>query len=149
MKILIIEDNVYKRAKITSYLDTKYKDLIFYEEAASYASAIQKIEQDTYDCLILDMSMPTYDVSKTESGGRFRVFGGKEILKQLKRKGLLIKFILLTQYSTFSEPQNNKTLNEITQELKNLFPLHFIRSIFYDTTSSLWKDELDEELKKL
>lgn len=148
MNIAIIEDNIHKRNKITSFLESHFEN-ITYSEASSYSSGINLIEGNTFDFLILDMTMPTYDITKTDSGGRFRTEGGKEILKRLKRKKKLLPFIIVTQYSTFSETTGVKTLETMRTEIKNLFPEHFKSLIFYDTTSTSWKEELSGVLEIL
>lgn len=148
MKIAIIEDNIHKRKKITSFLNTNYEDKIV-SEASSYSSGIELIENNKFDFLILDMSMPTYDISKTDGGGRFRAYGGKEILKRLKRKQKLLPFVIITQYSTFSETTGTKTLEEIKEEIAELFPSYYISVIFYDTTSLAWRDELEKVMETI
>lgn len=147
MKIAIVEDNIHKRTKLTSFFDANFKD-IDYQEASSYSSGINLIESNEFDLLILDMSMPTYDITKTDSGGKFRTEGGKEILKRLKRKNKLVPFIIVTQYSTFSETTGTKTLEDVRDEVQSLFPEYFKSLIFYDTSSISWKEELAEEIQK-
>lgn len=148
MNIAIIEDNIHKRNKITSFLESNFEN-IYYLEASSYSSGINLIENNSFDFLILDMTMPTYDITKIDSGGRFRTEGGKEILKRLKRKNKLLPFIILTQYSTFSETTGVKNLETMKNEIENLFPDYFKALIFYDTTSISWKEELLGVIKKL
>ncbi len=147
MKIAIIEDNIHKRKKIISFLDFNYKGIV-YDEASSYSSGLDMLEKEKFDFLILDMSMPTYDITKDESGGNFRVFGGKDILKRLKRKNKLLPFVIVTQYTTFSETTGVKTLEELTKEISQLFLEYFKKVIFYDTTSTAWKDELARVMKE-
>lgn len=148
MKIAIVEDNVHKRTKLTSFLETNFNNII-YSEASSYSSGITMIESQEFDLLILDMSMPTYDITKTDGGGQFRTEGGKDILKRLKRKHKLVPFIIVTQYSTFSETTGTKTLERMKEEIKELFPEHFKNLIFYDTSSTNWKEELTDEISHL
>lgn len=149
MKIAIIEDNIHKRRKIKTFLVSKFKENKFtFGEASSYSSGLDLLEEENFDFLILDMSMPTYDITSNHGGGKFRVFGGKDILKRLKRKKKLIPFVIVTQYSTFSESTGIHTLEEITQEIAKVFPDYFNKVIFYDTTSTAWKNELLEVLNK-
>ncbi len=148
MKIVIIEDNVHKRKKIKSFLDSNY-DYPKIKEASSYSSGIEMVEGGTFDFLILDMTLPTYDITSDDGGGNFRVFGGKDILKRLKRKNFLLPFVVVTQYSTFSETTGTKSLEVIKEDISELFPDHCKGVIFYDTTSTAWKDELAEVLSTL
>ena len=147
MKIIIVEDNAIKRNKIVSFIKLNYNGFII-DEAFSYSSSIELIKKNDYDLLFLDMSIPTYDIKDKESGGRFRAFGGKDILKYLKRKKKLLPFIIITQYTTFSELRGTKTLEQITNEICKSFSPYYLKTIFYDTASILWKDELLKEINK-
>ena len=148
MKILIIEDNIHKRKKIQIFLEQTFQNLII-REASSYSSGIEIAENEIFDFLILDMSMPTADITNTDGGGRFRVFGGREILKRLKRKKKLLQFIILTQFSKFDETSETKTLSEIEIEINDSFSLYSKGIIFYDTTSSIWKEKLKKVIEEL
>ena len=147
MKIAIVEDNIHKRKKIRSFLDTNDKEFIF-GEAASYSSGVEMLEKEKFDFLILDMSLPTYDIENKDGGGNLRNFGGKDILKRLKRKKKLLPFVIVTQYTTFSESTRIQTLEELKKEISQLFSEYFKKIIFYDTTSIVWKDELAEVIKE-
>lgn len=143
MNIGIIEDNIHKKTKITSYLDTQFPEYK-YKEASSYSSGTTLVEENLFDFLILDMSLPTYDVTKTDGGGRIRTDGGKDILKRLKRKKKMLPFVILTQYSTFSETTGTKTLDELEEIIQEQFPDFYKGLIFYDTSSTSWKEKLTE-----
>jgi CheY-like chemotaxis protein len=145
MNVLIIEDNNNNRNKIKSFLESK--DVHNITEAFSYSSGVRLAEAYKYDYIILDMSMPTYDITEEEGGGQFRVFGGKDILKRLQRKNKMQPFILVTQYSTFSEIRNTKTFDQIEVELSSLYSPYFKKAIYYDTASSSWKEELNEVIQ--
>lgn len=148
MKIAIIEDNIHKKTKITSYLDTEFPEYS-YKEAYSYSSGTTLVEKDLFDFLILDMSLPTYDITKTDGGGRIRMDGGRDILKRLRRKKRMIPFVILTQYTTFSETTGTKTLDEIEEIIEEQFPTFYKGLIFYDTSSTTWKEKLAETIKEV
>jgi DNA-binding response OmpR family regulator len=67
MKILIVEDEPGLSSSITAYL---HNEQFICEVAATYASAIEKIELYEYACIVLDITLP---------GGN-----GLDILKNLK-----------------------------------------------------------------
>ncbi|EGR0775227.1 hypothetical protein EW125_18300, partial [Vibrio cholerae] len=92
---------------------------------------------------------PTHDKSATESGGRFRVYGGKDILRKMKRKSIETPFVILTQYSNFGEGDGKKNLSDIEKELEKTFPAQYISTIHYETSSHLWKEKLQRVLKEL
>ncbi|ELJ8533669.1 hypothetical protein RUK86_002083 [Vibrio cholerae] len=148
MKILIIEDNEHKRGKVCSFVRS-IDDDIELREAFSFNSGVKIILNESVDLIILDMSLPTHDKSATESGGRFRVYGGKDILRKMKRKSIETPFVILTQYSNFGEGDGKKNLSDIEKELEKTFPAQYISTIHYETSSHLWKEKLQRVLKEL
>jgi hypothetical protein len=72
------------------------------------------------------MTMPTYDVTPSERGGRTRVFGGREILRAIARRKLPARVIVVTQFESFGEGKQKKTLSELSQELRRDFPDNYV-----------------------
>ena len=147
MKIILIEDNEHKRKKIKDFINNLDKDILI-EEAYSYTSGLKKCLDNIFDLLIIDMTMPTYDKSSSESGGRFRTYGGKEIIRQLKRKNKEIPFVVVSQYSKFSENNETLSLEEIAEQLNNISQEFYIDTLLYDTSSSNWKILLENILTR-
>lgn len=149
MKILIIDDSEYKVKKVCSLIENIKKDeKIIYEIAHSYTTGLNKLLENNFDFLILDMSMPTFDKINNESGGRFRIFGGREIVSQLKREKKLLPFVLLTQYNKFDDSTKIKSLEEIEELFSLKFQNYHLKTIYYDTSSTKWKNLLEEEIIK-
>lgn len=148
MKILIIEDNEHKRGKVCSFVRS-IDEGIELREAFSFNSGVKAILSESLDLIILDMSLPTHDKSATESGGRFRVYGGKDIVRKMKRKSIETPFVILTQYSNFGEGDGRKDLSDIEKELEKTLPTQYISTIHYETSSHLWKEKLQRVIKEL
>lgn len=148
MNLLLIEDNEHKKKKLMDFIHS-ISSSINIDEANSYTTGLKKSLSGSYDLLILDMSMPTYDKSCNESGGRFRTYGGKEIVRKLKRKNINIPFIIVSQYPKFNENSQTSSLEEIGHILEELSPKNYIKTIFYDTSSSNWKNDLEKEITNL
>lgn len=147
MKIIMIEDNEHKRKKLKDFILSFDVEIVI-EEASSYTTGLDKCLNNSYDLLILDMTMPTYDKSSTESGGRFRTYGGKDIVRKLKRKNKNIPFIIVSQYPKFNENSKTLSLQELGNMLESYVPTYYLATIFYDTSSSNWKKTLEEEIIK-
>ncbi|MDN5107114.1 response regulator [Aliarcobacter butzleri] len=147
MKIILIEDNEHKRKKIKDFISNIDKSILI-EEAYSYTSGLKKCLENAFDLLIIDMTMPTYDKSSSESGGRFRTYGGKEIIRQLKRKNKEIPFVVVSQYSKFSENNETLSLEEIAEQLNTISKEFYIDTVLYDTSSSNWKILLENILTR-
>ncbi|MCS0354652.1 hypothetical protein [Vibrio diabolicus] len=148
MKILIIEDNEHKREKVCAFIQSLNNGIELYE-SASFNSGIKAISKFDLDLIILDMSLPTHDKSANESGGRFRVYGGKDIVRKMRRKSITTPFVILTQYSNFGEGENKKDLPDIEKEFENTHPDQYISTIHYETSSHLWKEKLQQVINKI
>lgn len=147
MKILVVEDSENKMNKIISLLSTMVD--IKYDVAYSYNSGLNMALDNDYKLLILDMTLHTFDKTKDKTGGRLRTFGGREIVSELKFENKLKPFIILTQYKKFDDNNKIKSLEEIDEVMKNKFSEFYKNIIFYDTSSSVWKSDLEEEILKL
>lgn len=146
MKILLVEDNHFKREKVLEFL--RQFPGVCIDEAASYNRGLSVAGSAKYDLIVLDMSMPTFDRTDTERGGRFRVFGAKEIVSRLKRQSKLSPFVILTGYSQFSDEKDNLNLSQI-HDLFTIYAQDYLGTIYFDSASSVWKQELTKVIEKL
>lgn len=147
MKVLIVEDNTHKLHRITTFL---HKEIINIEieTAASFTSGKKKAIENSYDFVILDMSLPTYEKKVGESGGRFRTFGGEEIARKIVKK-TESKFLFLTQYKDFSDSTKTLDFQSLKEELLSQFRERCLGFIYYDSTDSAWKNEVKEIIKNV
>lgn len=139
MNILIIEDNLLKREKICEFL-SGIADIRLSEEA-SYNSGLVTAQSGSFDLIVLDMSMPTFDRSDETHGGRFRSLGGRQIARKLAKAGKLVPFVVVTGYKDFSESSGNKSIAEIDESLRELGS-SYLGYIIFDAAESLWKENL-------
>lgn len=70
--ILLVEDEAPKRTHIERFLKSLSSEITI-TIAQSVNSALDALEKQLPDLLLLDMSLPTFDVGERESGGRPRV----------------------------------------------------------------------------
>ncbi|WP_459477360.1 response regulator [Clostridium saccharoperbutylacetonicum] len=140
MKILIIEDDDNKSEQISQYINNRNDCELVIKK--SYLSGIKEIFNGNHDLILLDMSMPTYDITPTEPGGRFRLFGGEDILREMKRKKIDGKAIVITQYDSFGDGEI--TLEELDERLYKQFPLIYLGLVYYNASISNWSDNLNK-----
>lgn len=141
LKILIVEDNNHKRGRVISFLQEIFPAVIL-AEAHSFTAGCQQILEDVFDYILLDMSLPTYDKGISESGGRFRTFGGREIARKIIRRKINSKIIFITQYESFSERGLSQPLVELDEELRAECGGAYLGLIYYDSSKSEWKQKL-------
>jgi CheY-like chemotaxis protein len=146
--ILFVEDNQHKRARTMEYITTLHRSIEI-TEAWSFSSACQALEKNQYSLVLLDISLPTYDRVGSESGGRFRTFAGREILRKIVRSGSLTKILFITQYTAFSDRGTSYTFEGLKNELARECGENFAGMVFYDSSQTAWKEDAFKIIKAL
>jgi len=142
VKILLIEDDTHKATHISDHLHGNLSGDISIRTVRSYQSGLQAIMTEPWDIVLLDMSLPNYDISPTEDGYRFDAFAGRNILFEIKRKNVVCRVIVITQYDTLGEGQDRLTLGELRNQLKEMFPDSYKGAVYYSSSETNWKDAL-------
>jgi CheY-like chemotaxis protein len=148
MRILIIEDEEPKRNSILAVLGDIVPDSER-EEARSVQSAIGRLRADPPDLILLDMSLPTFDVRPGETGGRPQGFGGVEVLRYMDRFKLVVPVIVVTAYEAFPKDGRQIELSDLRDQLTKSHPKTFAGLIFYNSFYSGWRDELIQVMKRM
>lgn len=148
MRILIIEDDFDKREKIRSHVETELPGKVTITEKESLRSGLKSILQDsTFDLILLDMSMPSFDISVDEPGGGApESFAGKELMAQMRLRGISIPVVVITQYRSFEG--GAVSLSDLTQEFSEKFGQFYWGSIYYNAAVEGWRKELSTHLRK-
>jgi len=142
MKVLIIEDDIYKLAQVKDFITSKYHNSSIIT-AMSVHAGHTKLTHELYDIIILDMSLPTYDYSIDEPEGGFpQSFGGLEILQQMDRNNINIPVIIFTGFDLFGEGEKKTTLSQLKDELQSEHPNNYCGTVYYDATVDSWKADL-------
>lgn len=148
-KILLVEDDENKRSQLVSYIETWLLNQGFNGHVAtarSFRSGLAAIIQKEADVIILDMTMPTYDVGPTEDGGRPQAYAGRELLRQMDRRGIHASVLVVTQFDRFGEPPRLLTLEQLDAELSEAHPSLYFGSVYYDVVRDGWRSRLAELL---
>jgi DNA-binding response OmpR family regulator len=145
MKILLVEDDDNKRTLLTQFVaDSLPKaELIV---ARSLQSGIRKIRTQLADLVLLDMTLPTYDIGPDEPGGSTHAFGGREFLRELRRFKLNVPVIVVTQFQTFGSGHESTTLGALDDELKRDFPSLYRGAVYYHAAIQSWKENLKHSI---
>lgn len=147
MKILFIEDHPLKQAQINKFVLEKFSDCQI-ESKNSYISGLKELikNHNNYDVLLLDISMPNYDISSEESGGDWMPLAGKNILKEMYLRDIPTKAIVVTMHGSFDD---GTKITELDSELKREFSDNYIGYVFYSQLNEDWKDKICQLLKTL
>ncbi|PSW78321.1 response regulator [Photobacterium damselae] len=147
-KILIVEDNEYKRTRIKELIYSEFPDCDI-SECYSFTSAWKLISNCKFDLLLLDISLPTFDKTDSDPGGMFRVFGGKELARKIKKRGITTKFLFITQFTSFSNSSSFISFDGLKEELLSHYKEECLGCILYSNTVSEWREELITHIKEL
>ncbi|MEA5672243.1 response regulator [Pseudomonas sp. MH2] len=141
--ILIVEDEVPKSTQIELFLRGLCVPMHI-NTVRSVNSALDTLDENVPDLILLDMSLPTIDVdiSNKESGGRAQGFGGVEVLRYMGFAGLACPTIVVTGYEVFPRETGDIGFSELREELKEDFPGIVQGVLHYNSTYETWKTEL-------
>src|SRR5687767_1327826 len=117
MNILLVEDDERKRRQVADVL-TAAATGAHVEEARSLRSALRQLEGSKWDLVILDMSIPTFDISRDEQGGRTQSLGGRDLLRHMRRLRVDSPVVVLTQYDQVGEGETAMDLNQLNHLLR-------------------------------
>ncbi len=141
MKVLIIEDDPNKLAYLRDHLRSSLPQAELLEER-SYRGGLKAIVDARPDCILLDMTLPTYELHGSERGGRTRPFGGREILREMRRRNISSRVVIVTQFESFGEGGGRKTLTEMAAELEREFATNYVATVYYNPSHSQWRADL-------
>lgn len=146
MKVLIADDELPKLSKIEELVSEVLPNAerIF---ARSVRAAISAICSVRLDLVILDMSLPTFDIAAGEPGGRPQGFGGIEVLRHMDFHGKNSPVIVVTQYTAFFEKGEPVPLDVLQSRMLTEHPKSFCGCIYYGAMNEAWRRQLREKIE--
>lgn len=147
MKVLIIEDDPHKLMRLETFVSNALGAAAIVSKRA-YQSGLDEAIEGVPDIIVLDMSLPTYEITPTEGGGRSRPYGGREILDEIKRKGLRPRVIVVTGLPSFGEGDEKMSLEEMKEILARDFPQIYRSTVYYHASEAAWQGALEAALRK-
>lgn len=144
MNVLVAEDDEDKLEQTQMFLTLleEVRDIVV---AKSLQSCLRAINERDFDLLILDMTMPTFDRTLSEEGGRPHAFAGREVLRQMRRRRIETPVIILTSFDRFGEESDYTTLDQLKHELKSNFP-NYTGTVQLKANVDDWRDALRDLL---
>jgi len=145
MKVLIIEDDDIKHQHLENYCESIIENAHFTWKK-SYQSGLNEIMSNSYDLILLDMSMHIYEKTAEESGGSFETYAGRMILSEIDINEIDTKVIVVTGYDVYSD---GKTLNTLKEELRSEFGEFYLDTIYFIGSEGKWQIELKQLIVKI
>lgn len=144
MEILIIEDNDNKLNNIKVFFQ-KHNPGCNISETRSFTGGRKKVFEGEWDLIVLDMSLPTYDITYTESGGDKKPIAGKNIIKRMKNRGVFCPTIVITQFESFDD--GKISLDTLNEELEKNYSDIWKGTVYYGDDD--WEEQLEILLSKI
>jgi CheY-like chemotaxis protein len=148
-RVLLIEDDMPKQRQLLDVVRRVLGEGVDIDFARSMNPAIDFLDTHIYDCVLLDMSLPTFN----EGGGyaannRQHDLAGRQILTYMMEMEIESSVFLITQLPDFLD-EDGKTvaLAELHAQLAKDFPgLYFGHTHFHHSTDK-WSLDLEHFLK--
>lgn len=142
MILMLAEDEDSKREKLRKFLRDAFPHADV-RETKSVRSTTKALRSGPLpDLLILDMSLPTFDIAAGEPGGRPQGFGGVEVVRHLERDGASLPIIVVTQHPAIPKDGKMIDLAGIETLVRSEAEKSFRGLIYYNTLSGNWQKEL-------
>ncbi|WP_161974563.1 response regulator [Piscinibacter terrae] len=144
MHYLMIEDDEDKARTVQEFIRTHYPSSSC-SIAKSLNGGLRALisGQGTVDLVLMDMSMPNYDVTPDEpSGGTPESFAGQELLAQMKLRGIEIPVIIITMFDKFGEKKGKISLEQLAHNLHTEYGKTYKGYVYYNAAQEGWKPSL-------
>lgn len=148
MRILLVEDEEPKQRHIETFLRATFRgpEIVV---ARSVRGAIAQLSRSVPDVVILDMSLPTFEIGGEEAGGRPQGFGGIEVIRNMELDDIVAPVVFLTGYEAFTKAGGQLSLDVLAQELKDDHPGLFCGIIHFNSAYGDWQARLKATLESL
>lgn len=143
--ILVVEDDEPKLKSIIDFLRECLPTGVDIITATSLSSAIRVLSTRHVQLVIVDMSLPTFDLSpELEGGGQPQGFGGADILRFIESETADTKSVVITQYEEFPSSTDGvvRDLRRLENDLSTELGARFLGVIHYAGRQGAWSEAL-------
>lgn len=144
MKVLLIEDDDYKARQIVEFVNTLGCEV---EVKKAYNSGMMALTNNQYDLVLLDMTIPSFELSPEHPTSRIRKYGGRDILSEMERCEIVVPTIIITQYKVFDDGE--KSLEILNEELAEEYSQIYKGLIYYNSSIVDWQEKLQNILSNI
>lgn len=145
MRVLLVEDDENKWSQVSTFVKSVAPNVKL-EIARSLQSGLRAVRTCPPDLILLDMTLPTYDVGPDEAGGQIHPLGGRIFLAQMDRFDIAIPVVVVTQFETFGKDTDQMTLDDLDKDLRKRYGNIYRGTVYYHAAIEDWKDTLQTYL---
>lgn len=148
LKLLLIEDDEMKRQMVIGTISKEFSDSTV-KTVNSVRTAIDTLTRSSFDLVVADMSLPTFDIEIRERGGTPRPFGGIEIFDYLERIERRVPVLVVTSYPALTDGKKSLSVRDLEQQLRMDYPVNFAGIVYFDSAYSDWEREMTKLLSEI
>ncbi|WP_315781534.1 MULTISPECIES: hypothetical protein [unclassified Bradyrhizobium] len=148
MNVLLVEDDEFKATDILKVLEESFSSSSVVR-AMSVTSALKAINGETFALIVLDMSLPTFEMSGLGGGGSPQGQGGLEVLRLARRLNNTSPFIVVTQYPDIEIDGRDVPLSIAAKALRVRFGVDVKACLLYEFDRDSWRSPLRNYLLDL
>lgn len=137
LRILIVEDDEYKIDSICGVLPSQHDCTI----VRSVASAVRAVIDRSFDLIVLDMALPTFEKQDGAASGSSQPQGGVEVIRALKYTENTSRIIIVSQYPGIEVDGEFISLDASVQVLKDRYDIDVVSAVAYDFEDDAWMEE--------
>lgn len=145
MNIILIEDDNFKEMMIRKAI-FETSPLSELSIARSVAAAVTLLTEQSFDLVILDVSLPSHDKSKSAPSLQMPS-GGLEVLYELAFENRAEQVVIVTQYPEIElDDKKSVPIHKARELLIEATGVNIRRVIYFDRSDDAWRRELTEAM---
>lgn len=152
MEILYVEDEKNKAGQVIQVIEENIPSVNILLRNSYNAALMEIARGNNLDLILLDMSLPLYDISEAmeyEEDNDFETFAGIDLLEELTRINSKKKVIIITAFDVLGEDENRINLEQLDKKMKREYSDNYRGIIYYNSSSLEWCHKLVELIKIL
>lgn len=144
MNIILIEDDEFKARQIIDYVSSLGHEVVLRK---AFNTGMKEIISKNYDLALLDMTIPSFEISPEQPTSRTRKYGGRDILSEIDRCEIDLPSIIITQYKVIGDDEI--PIEKIDTELKAEYSAIYHGIVYFNSSMLEWQDKLTKLIKNL
>lgn len=147
MNFLLVEDDNFKARSIQDFISSILRNTKI-NITGSLVEAIDAINRDVYDFVIVDMAIPSHPTIPGGGAPMSLLTGGLDVLLELKALDRTDPCIIITQYPEIEISGKFFSIQQAGGEIKTHLNCDVLACIQYFEGAENWKSALGEVLKQ-
>lgn len=141
MKVLVIEDDDLKFELLAGFFKEDARaDVLL--RAASYQAGIEKLVDETFDLVLLDMTLPVSDLELSPVGMEWLTFGGQLVLRECMRRRVSARVVVVSQYKAFVRDNEEVSFEQLRDEIMQQHQELVLGCVHLDRAADNWRQEI-------